>query len=354
MSKNKKIDFLIVGQGLAGSLIAYFLMKAGKQVAIFDDNHKTSSSKAAAGIINPITGRRFVKSWMFEELQAFNESFYSNLEKEFDVTVYSKRKVLRFLQKNKDINEWHTRRTFEGYEKFMVSNAKWKFLKGKINEPEGFGEIDFAAQLKMPLLLKTFQNSFKNENILNVQNIDYDKFIINDGSITFDGLIAEKIIFCEGQKGRFNPFFSYLPFEVSKGEILIARIPDLKSEKIIKDKLIIAPLGDDLYWCGSNYEWNATDELPTDSIREDFIKKLQQTLKVKFEIVEHIAAIRPTVKDRRPFLGIHPQYPQMAIFNGLGTKGASLGPFWAKHFVDFLTNDIQINPEVNINRFDFN
>ena len=354
MSKNKKIDFLIVGQGLAGSLVAYFLLKEGKQVAIFDDNHETSSSKAAAGIINPITGRRFVKSWMFEELQAFNESFYSNLEKEFGVIVYSKRKVLRFLQKNKDINEWHTRRTFEGYEKFMVSNAKWEFLKGKITEPEGIGEIDFAAQLKMPLLLKAFQKSFKEKNILNVQNIDYEKFIINDGSVTFDGLIAEKIIFCEGQKGRFNPFFSYLPFEVSKGEILIVRIPDLKSEKIIKDKLIIAPLGDDLYWCGSNYEWNATEELPTESIREDFIKKLQQTLKVKFEIVEHIAAIRPTVKDRRPFLGIHPQYPQMAIFNGLGTKGASLGPFWAKHFVDFLINDIQINPEVNINRFDFN
>ena len=175
--------------------------------------------------------------------------------------------------------------------------------------------------------------------------------MVDDESISFGDLKAKKIIFCEGQNGRFNPYFNFLPFEVSKGEILIAHIPKLKSEQIIKDKLIIAPLGNDLYWCGSNYEWNALDDSPTEHIKKDLIEKLKSTLTIDFEIVEHLAAIRPTVKDRRPFLGVHPKISPLAIFNGLGTKGASLGPYWANHFAEFLCEGILLNKEVNIDRF---
>ncbi len=351
MSEKAKVDFIIVGQGLAGSLLAYFLIEKGKSVLLFDDNRKGSSSKVAAGIINPITGRRFVKSWMFDDLLAFNETFYPKIEKEFGVNLYTKKSVLRFLTKNGDINEWHVRSAFEDYKKYMKADADFERLKNKIVEPLAIGEIEHAAQVNMPILLKAFKKSFNNSNTLESELIDYEQIVMHNKSVYLPSVDAKKIIFCEGQRGRFNPFFNYLPFEVSKGEILIVRIPALKSEKIIKDKLIIAPLGDDLYWCGSNYEWNSSDEFPTESIRADFIKKLDQTLKIEFEIVEHLAAIRPTVKDRRPFLGIHPKFEQMAIFNGLGTKGASLGPYWASHFADFLVDNIPLNAQVNIERF---
>ncbi len=353
MPEKINVDYLIVGQGLAGSLLAYFLLKKGQSVFLFDDDHKGASSTVAAGIINPITGRRFVKSWMFDKLTAFNEIFYREIENKFDIKLYSERSVLRFLAKNGDVNEWNARSAFEGYEKYMKTTADFEYLKNKIIEPLAIGEIKYAAQVNMPLFLQIFKKDFEDKEILKSISVDYEQFVFDDQSITFNKIKAKKVIFCEGQRSQFNPFFNYLPFETSKGEILIVRIPDLKSEKIIKDKLIIAPLGDDLYWCGSNYEWNSTDDLPTDSIRADFIKKLQQTLKVEFEIIEHIAAIRPTVKDRRPFLGLHPKFSQLAIFNGLGTKGASLGPYWTNHFADFLIDDTPLNKEVNINRFGF-
>ena len=351
MSKNKPVDFIIVGQGLAGSLLAYFLLKRGQRIAVFDNNNAGSSSRVAAGIINPITGRRFVKSWMFDELKAFNDVFYPNLEAELGIKLYSKRRVLRFLQKNKDVNEWHARSAFEEYEFYMKKAPDWQQLDGKIHQPEAFGGIDHAAQVNMPLLLETVKNKLLTDILFFNESIDFKHIIMNDESVSLKEIKAQKIIFCEGQNGRNNPFFSYLPFEVSKGEILIAHIPKLKCDQIIKDKLIIAPLGNDLYWCGSNYEWNALDDQPTESIRKDLITKLKQTLKIDFEIVEHRAAIRPTVKDRRPFLGIHPDFPQLAIFNGLGTKGASLGPFWANHFVNYLCGNAPMNDEVNINRF---
>ena len=331
--------------------MAYFLLKKGQKIAVIDNDHKGASSKVAAGIINPITGRRFVKSWMFDELRAFNEAFYPTLESELGIPLYSKRSVLRFLQKNKDVNEWHARSAFKAYEFYMKKAPNWQQLEGKIYEPEAFGEIEHAAQVNMPLLLKGIKNRLLQEKLILNELVDYEHFKLNNGRVSLNNVSAEKVIFCEGQHGRFNPYFNYLPFEVSKGEILIAHIPKLNCEQIIKDKLIIAPLGDDLYWCGSNYEWNALDDHPTSNVRKELVTKLKQTLKVDFEIIDHLAGIRPTVKDRRPFLGIHPEYSQLAIFNGLGTKGASLAPFWANHFADYLCENAALNDEVNINRF---
>ena len=347
----KEVDFIIVGQGLAGSLLAYLLLKKGQTVVVFDNHHKYSSSKVAAGIINPITGRRFVKSWMFDELRAFNEPFYRAIEDNFGIKIFSKKKVYRILHKTKDVNEWKTRSAFEGYEPYMNSEDNCDQLKEIIHCQESIGIIKHAAQVNLPLLLQTISEYLKNQNLIRLQAFDYKKVVFNDESITYDDLKPKKIIFCEGQRGRFNPFFNYLPFEVSKGEILVVKSPELKMENIIKDKLILAPLGDHQYWCGSNYDWESNNDLPTKKIKEDFINKLKQSLKIEFEVTNHLAAIRPTVKDRRPFIGIHPKHPQLAIFNGLGTKGASLGPYWANHFCTFLLQSTPLNKEVDIIRF---
>lgn len=352
MPEEKNFDYILVGQGLAGSLLTYFLLEKGQSVFIFDEDHKGSSSNIAAGVINPITGYRFVKSWMFDELRDFNELFYRKIELEFGINLYSERNILRFLRNNGDANEWFTRSTFEGNRQYMKPKADLGHLQDKIVQPVAIGEIEHAAQVNMPLLIQTLKNRFTDQAILQSVVVDYGQVEFNFGRIAYNGFTAKKVIFCEGQRGRFNPFFSYLPFEVSKGEILIVRAPDLKSEKILKDKIMIAPLGNDLYWCGSNYEWNSRDDLPTDAFRTDFEKKLRHMLKVDFEVVEHLAAIRPTVKDRRPFIGLHPKYKELAIFNGLGTKGASLGPYWADRFSDFLIKGTGLDPEVNIERFE--
>ena len=70
-----------------------------------------------------------------------------------------------------------------------------------------------------------------------------------------------------------------------------------------------------------------------------------------FEIIDHQAGIRPTVKDRRPLLGVHPAHHQLAIFNGMGTKGVMLAPYFANHLVNHLENDDKLLPEIDIVRF---
>ena len=166
----------------------------------------------------------------------------------------------------------------------------------------------------------------------------------------YKGWTAKKIIFCEGAKGAKNPFFEYLPFRLSKGEILIVDIPNGNFEKLLKHHIFLVPLGENRYWVGSFYDRDFKDDLPTEKGEKSLLENLKATLDTPFEVIEHRAALRPTTTDRRPFLGLHPELPTLAIFNGLGAKGASLGPFFAKQMANFLVHDKEIEWEVSVEK----
>ncbi len=346
-----KVDYIIIGQGIAGSLLAFQLMGRGKSVRIFDHQHTGASSQIAAGIINPITGRRFAKSWRIDEFLPFAKEYYQKLESLFGKKLFYDRSVIRFLHGNKDVNDWYARSSWEGFSKYMQEYKNMESLADWFHLPFDIGEIKPAAQVDLPLLIAEFKNYFLKHDLIDFRKVAYQELSSDNPGFKFDNIEADKIIFCEGHQARFNPLFQFIPFEPAKGEVLFLKIPGLNWEHLLKNKLMIAPLGEDVYWTGSNYEWNAPDDKPTNSFKEDFIIKLKKTLKLPFEILDHKAAIRPTIKDRRPVIGMHPKYSNIAIFNGLGTKGASLGPFWAKEMVDYLLDNKALNAEVDVHRF---
>ncbi|MEN1786080.1 MAG: FAD-dependent oxidoreductase, partial [Bacteroidota bacterium] len=175
---------------------------------------------------------------------------------------------------------------------------------------------------------------------------------LKNEQVHYKNITAEKIIFCEGYKAAINPFFAHLPYESAKGEALILRIPNLQTADIIKKHYFIVPLENDLFWFGSNYEWDDLTDDPTDTGRRFLEEQLRGILKVDYEVVDHLAAVRPVLKDRRPVLGYHTDHPEIAIFNGLGTKGTSIAPYWAKEMVALLTKEKALSAEVHLARFD--
>ncbi len=345
------VDYLIVGQGLAGSLLAWELLQAGAKVQIIDSGHLDAASKVAAGIINPVTGRRFAKSWMIDELLPFVNRYYRQLEQHFDASFFHSRSVLRLLHNNKDVNEWYTRGALPEFSIYLKDYDQQELWADRLHLSFGMGEIVGAAQVDLPKLTNVFCQYFLEQGCLQQAAFDYDQLIVQGEGIEYGEYTARRLIFCEGVGGTQNPFFNHLPFEPAKGEVLIVRAPDLQSENIIKSKAMIAPLGNDLYWCGSNYEWNPPHAKPTAAFRERFEPRIAASLKVPFEVVDHIAAIRPSVKDRRPLLGQHDRHPALYMFNGLGTKGASLGPYWASVMADYLTQGKVLPETVDIQRF---
>ncbi len=148
-----------------------------------------------------------------------------------------------------------------------------------------------------------------------------------------------------------NPFFSSLPWQLSKGETLTIRCDGLGEGHIINHGIYICPEEKNLFKVGATYEWKELNYTPTPSAKATLTDAVNKILKVPYTIENHFASIRPTVRERRPFIGLHPVQPSIGIFNGLGTKGVLLAPYFAHHFANHLVNKTALDREVNISRF---
>jgi len=349
--KTKKVDYLIVGQGLAGSILAYFLIGRGQAVHLFDKNHAGSSSKVAAGLMNPITGRRFVKSWMVDEIFPFAIKTYRAIESQFGIQIYQEREIVRALFSKQEENQWDERSSIDSYADFMNSHPEVDMIQSMTKKPFSWGGLKKAGQVDIPVLLETLQKYFLEEDCLSLTGFDYNDLKWDDQKITYQNFEANKIIFCEGHQARFNPWFSDLPFVPSKGEMLEIQLPEHSLKPVVKHHSYLVPIKQERYWVGSTYEWEDLTEAPSEKGRQTLVTALDKMLSTTYTIINQHAAIRPTVKDRRPFIGIHPANSRLCIFNGLGTKGTSLAPFWSNAFCDYLLKGKPISEEVNIARY---
>lgn len=343
-------EYLIVGQGIAGTLLALELLELGKSVIIIDDEHANSSSKVAAGIINPITGRNYVKSWMIDALIDEAKMRYNSIATDFDISCVYELPILRSLHTPKEENLWSERMNDPLYVRY-IGNGKLSYDKvlKTIHAPLSFGEIKNSLQIDLNVIIEAFRASMIGQNKLLSTKFSFAALQVSS-SIIYEDIKAEKIIFCEGYKVVENPFFNYLPFDPVKGEVLIIEIED-GFDINLRDKQFITPLGNHRYWCGSGYKWKFENADPTLDGGEEIKKHIGAILKVPYRLVDHKAGIRPATKTRKPLMGRHPQYKNVYIFNGLGTKGSSLGPYFAKQFSQFLTTNSTILDDVDIGNF---
>lgn len=353
-------DYIIVGQGIAGSILAHFLLENGQKVVVIDQNTEgsLSSSKIAAGVINPITGRRFVKSWRVDALLSIAKETYQALEKLLNIPIWHERRLIRTLSNPEEENNFLLRRTYPDYAdycgetKTSLKEFEGDFNAAYFNNFYAFAETKNGAQVNLPLLLSKLRTYFVENQLFINDNFSFDDLKIADNHVVYKNIKAKKIIFAEGAAAVKNPYFNWLPFNLDKGELLLVRIPNLNLTDIFKHKISIVPLHDvGLYWVGATNAWHFDNDLPTEAHKQLILNELHDILNCPFEVVAHHAAIRPTVKDRRPFIGEHQKFPVLGIFNGFGTKGASLVPFFAKQFADNLLKNVPLEREINISRF---
>ncbi len=349
MSKND-IDYLIIGQGISGSFLSYYLYKAEKNIIVIDEAKPFTATKIASGVINPVTGRRVVQTWLIDDIMPFAWQAYTELGKEINANLISQCNVLSFHGNEQMQRAFEDRSIDEN--KYLKKPANIDALKNYFNFYFGVGETNPCYLADMQTLLSGWKNFLLNKNLLIEEKFDATKLTIqNTNSITYKNITAQKIIFCDGIEGTRNSFFQLLPFAKNKGEALIAEIPDLPRNNIFKQNLTIVPWKENLFWIGSQYEWNYSDANPSATFKLKAMMQLQQWLKLPFKIVDHWAAERPANIERRPFVGLHPQQPAVGILNGMGTKGCSLAPYFAWELTQHLINQTPINPLANIARF---
>jgi glycine oxidase len=346
-------DYLIVGQGIAGTVLTHTLIKQGKKVLVIDEWDHSASSKVAAGLYNPIVFKRLTKSWMIDELLPAAENFYIELEQVLGEQFFYKKKIVKLFAEKNEKDFWLKKAKEAGLKMYLSETAEENFYPDAINSTNGAAIVKQAGNVDVKKMLILFRTHLKKQNALLEEKFSYNDIILNADGIEYKDRHAKKIIFCEGFRATENPYFNWLPFKLTKGEIITIKLPvPLDEECCINKGVFILPLGANLYKVGATYNWDELNETPTERGKNELVEKLNRVLKTPYTIIKHEAGIRPTVQDRRPLIGLHPQYHTIGIFNGLGTKGVLIAPYFATHFTKVLEGLELLMSDVDIVRFE--
>ncbi|HYJ65321.1 MAG TPA: FAD-dependent oxidoreductase [Parafilimonas sp.] len=346
-----KYDYLIIGQGICGTWLSYYLLHENKSVFVIDDADKSAASKIASGLINPVTGRRVVTTWMADELLPFVWNEYNAISKKFDQQFIQQKNIIAFPSAPNLLQAFEKRKQ-QGNSYIYESSLKKETLYKFFDFPFDVMEIAPCYLVDVNAITKTWRQYLENKNALVTENFNEEELLVLDGYIQYKNITAEKIIYCNGINASLSKYWKQLPFVPNKGQALIADIKDLSTDYIYKfGHLLLIPWQNNLWWIGASNELNFINVDPTDEFLKSTIATLDRILKTDFKIKDHVSSVRPAAVERRPFVGIHSLYNQIAILNGMGSKGCSLAPWFAKELAANLINKKTINILADVKRY---
>lgn len=343
-------QILIIGQGLAGSLLAWELWKHGVDFRVMDPGLPDTASKAAAGMFHPLVARKIRQTDRFDLLFPALKNTYLELEMQLENKFLFETPTARLILPQ----------TMPEWKKAMQNELKDHILQ--IIPAGGFPGLNpgkavvlttNSGFVEVPGLVYALSRWFRGKGLLIEQKLNYSKISLHAGSVRVgDKLSTECIVFCEGPGALNNPWFKEYGISANKGEVLEILAPELEEQYILRDEVFILPLDQGRFRVGATYSQQSLDNEPTKQGLQELKEKLNRMLKVTYDVVDHWAGVRPVSKDRIPILGFHPLHPQLAIFNGLGSRGVIQAPYWASQMRKLLTEDSFVLPkEVLVDRF---
>ncbi|QOI97109.1 MAG: FAD-binding oxidoreductase [Flammeovirgaceae bacterium] len=343
----KVVDYLIVGQGLAGSCLAVQLLERKKKIAVIDLPVDQAASRVAAGLFNPITGKIFSLTWQADILFSYLHMFYQRAEKLTGQHFFYPMPVYRPFASAGEQNDWMIKSADNRYTPYLEQLTTSPIFESQVINPYGglllkqCGYLDtvkfLEAVRKLIVQQGTFLEDFFNEAEL----------VICPDGVTYRNLKAARVIFCQGIAVNQNRFFSWLPIQPLKGEVLQLET-DEEVTRIYNRGVYVVP---GVWKAGATY--NRFDGTPgiTPDARKELTAALDLLVRFPYQIRNQLFGFRPTVPDRRPILGLHPEFNNLIVFNGLGTKGVSLAPYFSHHLVQWLENELALNNAVAIQRY---
>jgi len=352
MAHHHDIDTLIIGQGLAGSLLAWELAHRNERILVVDDEHASASSSAAAGLINPVTGQRLVKTVGVDDYLPCAHKRYRVLEKILGRRLLLEKPMWRLLRTEKEQELWRKRKQDPEYADYLGAWLDRAHLEPPFVAPLGGFEQRNTGYLDTNALLDAIREYLLETGRFRPQRIDYGMLHLEEEGVRFDGISCARVIFCEGYKATQNPWFNWLPFAPAKGEILSLRFEQQLPDVMVNAGHWLMPRANGEYRLGATYEHEQLDEVCTEQARETLLKALPNILQrpQPYKVTGQQAGVRPATQDRQPFIGLHPKYEQLGIFNGFGSKGSLLIPWHAETFADALLCECPLPIECDLRR----
>lgn len=343
----RKVDFILVGQGIAGTWLAHELIKRGKDILVINHETENTSSNKAAGLYNPITGKKMVKTWLAKELFANLEENYSELETLLGARFLHKIPIYRPFGTVEEKNDWEAKIENAGYLNFVEETKSNSIgFKGVLDDLGGV-LLKKTGYVDLRTLVSSFREYLIDKGQYLSEMFDYKALEFVGEKIVYKNIDADKVLFCEGPNLE-NPFWNDLPFKLVRGELIDIEC-DLPSDCIINRGVFMIPKNGH-HTVGSTYDHRHLTFEPQPEGISNLKQRLSKLFAGSYRIKNERAGIRPATFDRKPFIGLHPKKETLGIFNGFGTKGVSLTPYFATQFVDFLEGKSKIETEADVQR----
>jgi glycine/D-amino acid oxidase-like deaminating enzyme len=347
---NTRVDVIVVGGGLAGTILGWTLRQRGLQTAVFDDPGRSTSSRIAAGLFNPVTGRRLTIAWRVRSLLETGRVLFREIERATGTEFYHSQPLVRFFTRPEMSDRWCKRREEAArsglvFSEFDVSpDRRFRSIRG------GF-ELCGSGYIDTDVLIRSVRESLARDGLWIQKSVGPDDVKVKGDVVTCCGISADHIVFAEGHLARFNPLLPPLPIKPDKGELLEVRIPDGPAERIYVGELFLVPRGQNRWIVGSTHDWNSDSDQPTDSGKNELAQKFAEMFDAPYEIVDHKAGIRPASADTRAFVGRHPNIHRAWIFNGFGSRSVLLAPYSARILAAAIIDGAPVEPELDVGRF---
>lgn len=337
----------IVGGGLAGSILAFTLIRYhGTKVHLIDNSRQGSSSVVAAGLANPITGKRMAKTWMAKELFHYLPDFYRDVERLTGGKYWHPHPITKPFDSVEEQNYWSALESDPRYSSWISLEPAEYLADSHIPTPYGGITYSHSGWVDCMSLLQALS-----QYIQQAPGCTYRQgFFATEYLAERD---SEAIVYCEGHAARHNPLWDWLPWQVCKGEILQVRFPEnFTLERIVNKSVFICPTATpQRARVGSTYINDFDLDGPTEEGLQELTLRLGKMYDGEWSLESIESGIRPSTRSRRPFIGEHPMHPRTYIFNGFGSKGSTMIPFFAKAFAAYLLHQSPLPPEVSISKF---
>jgi glycine/D-amino acid oxidase-like deaminating enzyme len=321
---------MIVGQGLAGTCLAWEFWKRGLSFSLVD-REAGGSSRVAAGMINPITGKNFQPSGRIGQFLPQAMEFYAEVEQRIERTIWHPMPVLRLADSQKEWSKMLSKSTLPEVTPWLLNHG----VPVAVGGWAGALELTGGGRLDTRTFLDASREFFRQHGIYQQAEVPVD----DSGAGR---------IWCEGAFGLMLGRFG--THRCAKGEILTLRARDWDATHIrVGAGGWLVPLGGCLFKAGSTYEWNELDEVPTAAGGTRVEQIAARLGGSDFDVVHHEAGIRPILRRSEPLIG--PINKGDWMFNGLGSKGSLYAPGIARRLADWITEGVEPEMEVNFLHF---
>lgn len=348
-----QFDTLILGQGLAGSALAWRLIAAGQRVCVIDDGHRSCASAVAAGLINPLAGMRFGHRPELADWLAGADHWYAELAQQFGRIFFHQLPMLRLFRSPQQ-QRFHAQRAADASSRDLIGAP---FTSGQCPEPIVARHGGFIQRrtgyVDLPLLLASVRDWLRGRDCLVEGALAPEQIDVQSDGIRALGLHARRLVLCDGARLHANPWFSTLPLRPEKGEILDLVTDDWQPRHIINGAYWLVPLQTGGLRFGATHEHRQIDQRISAAARAQLLAGMRALRPdaAAPRVLRQQAGIRPATGDRYPLIGQHPRQPALWVFNGFGARGALTIPWYAQCLTRHLLNGVPLPAEADIRRF---